>query len=484
MAKPPPNKRLKAMPKTSSPQSIVTWNCNGFVSRCKGNSKELKRLLVETKDPDCICLQEVRLKACSQVERSKPMASEYEFVKPIMEELFNDKYDAYWSLADTRYAGTLTLLHKRLNFSSSPGIRTAFTPQTAITVLCQIYGVTREQVGLPAEVKAPPQPTKKKATQKSMTSFFTAAKPKVDSTTTCSTSQDHNSDGRFQCFFFPDMHLVQTYVPNNGMKEESFARRRAWDADMLLFVQQRHQILHHDDVISIAQLPIAPLDINFPISKPSPKYPQLLWCGDMNCASEYEDGTHWEDRSVGAEWECYEWWTDESKCLSRSSKKPDANRSADDIGMPSFTPGERNRFYEIKSQAGVLDIWRELHKEGSGRTDLSQWDRPEWTWRGHLGVNGYSKYEGKGQRLDYFLLSVPPLDGGSYYDDEDRATAIAKVVEGCEILGYGAKKEGLFCGSDHCASILLLKDGSKKDETTSKATAKDGQEGIAKYLDV
>jgi hypothetical protein len=82
-------------------------------------------------------------------------------------------------------------------------------------------------------------------------------------------------------------------------------------------------------------------------------------------------------------------------------------------------------------------------------------------------------------------MSLPPRDGSGNYDDEEREAAIAEVVDRCEILGYGSKKEGLFCGSDHCASILVLKDGnSKKDETPSKATANDGQEGIAKYLDV
>lgn len=58
--------------------------------------------------------------------------------------------------------------------------------------------------------------------------------------------------------------------------------------------------------------------------------------------------------------------------------------------------------------------------------------------------NSYaSKYEGKGQRLDYFLLSPSSL--------------MKDVVESCDILGYGASREGLFCGSDHCATMLRLK---------------------------
>lgn len=433
----PAAKRFKTK-SVSSPRSIVTWNCNGFITRCTKDSTDLKRLLAETNEPDCICLQEVRLKATNQ-QRGKPLASEYEVVKPALTAVFGDKYDTFWSLADSRYAGTLTLLHKRLNFAATGGeARTAFTPQAAIDVLCKMYGVTREQVGLPKASKVK-EVIKKKGTQKSMTSFF-ASKKTPASTSTSPSSQEHNSDGRFQFFFFPDMHLIQTYVPNNGMKDESFERRRIWDADMLCFFRQRQTILEHVTAANNSSI----LSNN----------PRLLWCGDMNCARDHRDGTHWEKKQ-GETNGRYEWWTDEAKCIS--GKKPDFKRSSNDIGMPSFTPSERKRFEEIIKEAKLVDIWRKLHPNGSERHDQSQWDRPDWTWRGHLSTNGFSKYEGKGQRLDYFLVT------GSTDD-----------VESCEILGYGRKREGLFCGSDHCASLLVFKEKGRELMTKeSEVTAKD-----------
>ena len=200
----------------------------------------------------------------------------------------------------------------------------------------------------------------------------------------------------------------------------------------------------------------------------------LVWCGDMNCARDYRDGTHWWRETTTnqpistqtttitptmrlPDWECdtatsgvvHEWWTDESKCFVTKPEHPD-QRAPEDRGMPSFTPAERQRFANLLQCANLVDVWRELHPNGSNtHSNLSQWDRPNWTWRGHLGKEkAKSKYEGRGQRLDYFLLS--PYRKG--------------VVKACEILGYGSQRQGLFCGSDHCASILVLSTKGKNDD--------------------
>jgi exonuclease III len=312
------------------------------------------------------------------------------------------------------------LLHKRLKFAGE----TAYTPQAAIDILLKMYGVARKDVGLPEKPESP----KKKAVQTSMKSFF-APKTNNNKTTATAVQADHNCDGRFQFFSFQDMDLIQTYVPNNGMKEESFQRRRQWDQDMLDFFQARDKILQH--------------------ARDTDRL--LLWCGDMNVAHDHRDGTHWERRPSE---ELYEWWTDESKCLASSAKKTDPNRSPDDRGMPSFTPVERRRFANLLQTANLVDVWRDLHPDGSSRSDLKQWDRPEWTWRGHLGKGGVrSKYEGKGQRLDYFLLSPYNKDS----------------IKACDILGYGSQREGLFCGSDHCASVLVLKKNNNNNKEDEKA---------------
>ena len=233
--------------KSCSPTSIVTWNCNGLISRCQYNADDLKRLVQETKQPDCLCFQEVRLKAfrfntSRSADRGKPQASEYELVQPTLSTIFGD-YIPYWSLSDARYAGTLTLLHKRLGFASTS--MTAFTPKAAIDVLLNMYGVTRADVGLMETVAIAATPLSSAATaaavvtspktktiQTSLKSFF-ATKPSQSKIPRrddgiVPSEGEHHCDGRFQFFAFDDMDLIQTHVPNNGTKEESFQRRRLW----------------------------------------------------------------------------------------------------------------------------------------------------------------------------------------------------------------------------------------------------------------
>ena len=437
---------------TRHPSSIVTWNCNGLISRSLYNTEDLKCLVRETNEPDCFCFQEVRLKAFSSTQRGKPMASELEIMRPTLSTIFGD-YIPFWSLSDSRYAGTLTLVHKKMlesfhGESATTTTRMAFTPSSAIELLLKEYNITRCDVGLAEQHTLPKK--KKAPVQTSMTLFFSkkinANANSAPSPTTTSTivQEEHTCDGRFQFFSFPDMDLIQTYVPNNGTKEESFQRRRAWDDEMLEFLQARSRILDYV----------------------GNRNRTLLWCGDMNCAKDYRDGTHWEERkgndTTGAVGVVvpYEWWTDESQCFVLQQTRPQQQqqrlkRAAEDRGMPSFTPAERRRFVNLLQTGNLVDVWRDLHPNGSNnRNDLTKWDRPDWTWRGHLGKNGNkSKYKGRGQRLDYFLLSP--------YSKE--------AIKSCEILGYGTRREGLFCGSDHCASLLVMKTKFERSPCTKIA---------------
>ena len=148
----------------------------------------------------------------------------------------------------------------------------------------------------------------------------------------------------------------------------------------------------------------------------------------------------------------YEWWKDETQCFAKGQAKDlDPNRSPDDCGIASFTTNERRRFAEMLRLGDFSDVWRKLHPDDDIDPTLypkckTKWDRPCWTWRGHLGKAGnpfLSKYQGKGQRIDYFLLSPSELT--------------SQVVDRCDILGYDEMRQGFFCGSDHCASILKFK---------------------------
>jgi len=400
----PTAKKLRS---TLTPSSFTTWNCNGLLTRCKFNQQDLERMVGATNTPDVIFLQEVRLKATSCHRRDTPCREDSNVVESLFCGGPFQEYEPFWSLADTRYSGTCTLIHKRLGADKNMA---AFSTQSAIDLLLQKYGFTRSDVGIPENTASSSSSSKPAAKQASIKSFFSANnKNSAVSTIT----KQHHEEGRFQFFSFPEMDLIHTYVPNNGTKPESYQRRKQWDDAMLHFLQNRKVILE----------------------KAGCSNRKLLWAGDMNVARKYRDGTHWSQGEGG---EIEEWWTNERKCFL---KPGDPSRAAEHCGMPSFTPAERTRFENILQQGNLTDVWRELHPQGSTtHSHLSQWERPDYTWRGHAGKTKKAKYEGTGQRLDYYLT----------------ANVAMESVEECEILGYGSIRDGLFCGSDHCAVKLEL----------------------------
>lgn len=446
------------------PRTFVTWNVNGFMTRCQYNRHDMRTLVQQT-DADIICLQEVRIKAASPTNRGTPLGSEYHntALRSVLESssasdaaVFDD-YEKYWSLADSRYAGTLTLLHKRLALSTITN-RTAFSTHSAIDLLLQTHNIKRNEVELEAQhmEKTGKNSNAPKKQQTTIASFF---KPKttIGSSKSTSNNQQHHPEGRFQFFVFRDFDFLQVYAPNNGSNQESFTRRKNWDCDLLAFLKNRRAILAK--------------------AGSQTKDRPLLWCGDLNVARDHRDGTHWEQRTVidkdnennnneekglSTSRLIYEWWTDESKCfVSAQAKKLDPNRAPGDKGMPSFTPNERTRFALLLEVGDLVDIWRCLHPRGTQETGgilvdnkyKTKWDRPDWTWRGHMGKAGNTytnKYQGKGQRLDYFLLSP-----SSALTSSSSATSTG-LVESCDILGYGEERLGFFCGSDHCAVVLKL----------------------------
>ncbi|XP_058093826.1 DNA-(apurinic or apyrimidinic site) endonuclease isoform X3 [Magnolia sinica] len=155
----------------------------------------------------------------------------------------------------------------------------------------------------------------------------------------------HEPDGRVILAEFETIRLLNTYVPNNGWKEDetSFKRRRKWDKRILEFVLQSSD-------------------------KP------LIWCGDLNVSHQDIDVSH-----------------------------PDFFRNAklngyippnkEDCGQPGFTLAERMRFSSILSEGKLIDAYRFLHKEQDMEHGFS--------WSG----NPVGKYRGKRMRIDYFIVS-------------------------------------------------------------------------------
>ena len=400
------------LPYFSSNILIIVY-CEGFTSRSRWNAADMKKLVEDTEYPDMICIQEARLKSYDQHSRGRPMQSEYVAIQEALDTIFQ-AYQPVWSLADNKYAGTLTLVHNHLKLNVPS--QCAFSVEWAMDLLLTKFKVARGVVGL--ETSSVSSPAKKVVKQTSMKAFFAPKKTVASGNESLSCSGKHHPEGRFQFFSFADMDVIQTYVPNNGTKEESFCRRRDWDESMLKFLKDRRKLLEH------CQKTDRP----------------LLWCGDFNVAREYRDGTHWEKRPDGS---IYEFWTDPEKCFVGKKGSVPTPDDPDNIGIPSFTVGERKRFAALLQGGDFVDVWRALHPNGVADSTLSKWDRPDYTWRGHLAKSdGYNaKFQGKGQRLDYFLLNPSKL---------------IKSVQSCEILGYGEQRRGHYCGSDHCAVQLRL----------------------------
>nr|AAL73527.2 putative AP endonuclease [Sorghum bicolor] len=138
------------------PRKFLTWNANSLLLRMKSDWPAFSQLVARL-DPDVICVQVV-LRALS----TSP---------------FKD-YRVWWSLSDSKYAGTAMFIKKKFE-------------------------------------------------------------PKKVSFNLDRTSSKHETDGRVIIAEFESFLLLNTYAPNNGWKEEenSFQRRRKWDKRMLEFVQ-------------------------------------------------------------------------------------------------------------------------------------------------------------------------------------------------------------------------------------------------------
>lgn len=150
--------------------------------------------------------------------------------------------------------------------------------------------------------------------------------------------------------------LQNTYAPNNGWREESFQRRREWDALVLRFVQRTR-------------------------ASGQP----LVWLGDLNVAHREPDVTHPSFFRVQ---------------VDRTAPKPGPG----DAGQPGFTPNEQARFGQLLVHGGLVDSYRHLHPADTPPPP----DQPAWTWRG--SHHQTDKYHNRGMRIDYALVSQQLVD--------------------------------------------------------------------------
>lgn len=173
---------------TGEPSKFLTWNANSFLLRVKNNWPEFTKL-VSTLDPDVIAIQEVRMPAAGSKgapknprELKDDTSSSREEKQILMRALSSPpfgNYRVWWSLADSKYAGTALL------------VKDCFQPKKVS------FSLDR-------------------------------------------TVSKHEPDGRVILAEFETFRIMNTYAPNNGWKEEetSFQRRRKWDKRILEFVLQ------------------------------------------------------------------------------------------------------------------------------------------------------------------------------------------------------------------------------------------------------
>ncbi|KAJ6688282.1 DNA-(APURINIC OR APYRIMIDINIC SITE) LYASE [Salix koriyanagi] len=170
------------------PLKFITWNANSLLLRVKNNWPEFSKFVSDI-NPDVIVIQEVRMPAAGSKGATKNSGeikddtnSSREEKQILMRALssspFRD-YRVWWSLADSKYAGTALLVKK------------CFQPVKVSFALDR-------------------------------------------------TASKHEPDGRVILAEFETFRLLNTYAPNNGWKEEenSFQRRRKWDKRMLEVVVQ------------------------------------------------------------------------------------------------------------------------------------------------------------------------------------------------------------------------------------------------------
>ncbi|KAK8928811.1 Apurinic endonuclease-redox protein [Platanthera zijinensis] len=277
---------------TRDPRTFLTWNANSLLLRLKKDLPQFSKL-VQTLDPDVIAIQEVRMPAAGSKGAPKNPSElkddtstsreEKQLIMRVLSSPPFQNYGVWWSLSDSKYAGTALLIKNQ-------------------------------------------------------------CKPKKVSFSLDQKASKHEPDGRVILAEFESFFLLNTYVPNNGWKddENSFQRRRKWDKRMLEFVVQLDK--------------------------------HLVWCGDLNVSHQEIDVSHPE-------------------FFSNAKLNGYVPPNKEDCGQPGFTLSERRRFGNILSQGKLIDAYRFIHKE-------QDMDRG-FSWSG----NPVGKYRGKRMRIDYFIVS-------------------------------------------------------------------------------
>ena len=175
------------------PLSLAAWNANSLGNRIAYNGALVKSFLA-TEAPDLIFVSEVRFPAAGppgcksndgkprrRGELSKGSSALSREADQLSAFIRSNNYKAYYSLSDSKYAGSALLVKRDV------------APPNSIR-----YSL---------DLSAP--------------------------------STSHHPEGRVILASFDDFDLLGTYSPNNGTSEPAFERRRGWDAAIGSFLANR-----------------------------------------------------------------------------------------------------------------------------------------------------------------------------------------------------------------------------------------------------
>ena len=174
----------------TQPRTLCVWNAAGLLHRVTENADELGAFLLQY-HPDILLVTEVRMPAAGppgckrgdgqprrQGELARQTVTQQREADLIEESLSGHGYQAYWSLSESKYAGTGLLVRR-----------------------------DREQ---PTQLRYNLDPA------------------------TC--GEQHSAEGRVIVASWEEFQLLGTYVPNNGLSASSLRRRLKWDEEMTLFM--------------------------------------------------------------------------------------------------------------------------------------------------------------------------------------------------------------------------------------------------------
>ncbi|KAL6552577.1 DNA-(apurinic or apyrimidinic site) endonuclease [Orobanche hederae] len=287
----------------NEPSKFLTWNANSFLLRIKNNWSEFSTF-IENFDPDVIALQHINV-----VELG--FLADITFLKCV-----------------TDFRGSIHGVEVRMPAAGAEG-----APKNRREIKDDTCRSREEKQIVTRALSNPPFKN------------YNCFQPIKVSFSLDQAGSKHEADGRVIVAEFESFRLLNTYVPNNGWKEEesSFQRRRKWDKRMLEFVLRT-------------------------CDKP------LIWCGDLNVSHQDIDVSHPE-------------------FFSDAKLNGYVPPNKEDCGQPGFTLSERKRFGSLLKEGKLLDAYRYLHKD-------KEMDRG-FSWSG----NPVGKYRGKRMRIDYFIVS-------------------------------------------------------------------------------